>query len=641
MSTVDPIDRRRFLRNAAGVAAGAAALGAPTLTDAAQEARSSAGVPPMSAAAETEPPPELQPLTTARTGSDCMVDVIKALNLDYICSNPGSSFRALQESVINYGKNERPEFITCCHEEQSVGMAHGYAKVAGKPTGVLAHGTVGLQHAAMAVYNAYCDRAPVYVILGNTLDATDRRPGVEWTHSVQDAAAMVRDYTKWDDCPGSLQHFAESAMRAYRVALTPPYGPVLLVADAGLQEHPVPDHHTVAIPRLTLSAPPAADANAIAETARLLVAAENPVLVADRCARTQAGMALLVQLAEALQCAVVDQGGRLNFPTRHPLNQSGRRAVIGEADLVVGLEVNDFWGTVNSFRDQLHKSSRPIVRPSAKLVNISTRDLGIKGNYQDVQRYYDVDLAIAADAEASLPALVEAVRRLTTADRRAVFEARGRKLAAASAASFERARTEAGYAWEASPISTARLSVELWNQIRTEDWVLVNTGNVSGWPTKLWSFDKPYQHIGGSGGAGQGYGGPAAVGAALAHRGQGRLPVNIQGDGDLMYCPGVLWTAAHHRIPLLTVMHDNRAYHQETMHLQRMANRHDRDVDRAHIGTTIDDPAIDYAKLAQSMGVYAEGPISDPKALGPALARAVAVVKKGEPALVDVVTEPR
>jgi thiamine pyrophosphate-dependent acetolactate synthase large subunit-like protein len=191
-------------------------------------------------------------------------------------------------------------------------------------------------------------------------------------------------------------------------------------------------------------------------------------------------------------------------------------------------------------------------------------------------------------------------------------------------------------------VTTARLSLELWNAIRREDWSLASYLNpVSGWPMRLWTFDKPYQFIGGSGGSGIGYTAPASVGAALANRRHGRMTVAIQTDGDLMYAPGILWTAAHHRIPLLSVMHNNRAYHQETMHLQRVANRHNRGVDRAHVGTTIDDPAIDFAKLAQGMGVYAEGPITNPNDLGPALARAVQVVKRGEPALVDVVTEPR
>jgi thiamine pyrophosphate-dependent acetolactate synthase large subunit-like protein len=227
-------------------------------------------------------------------------------------------------------------------------------------------------------------------------------------------------------------------------------------------------------------------------------------------------------------------------------------------------------------------------------------------------------------------------------DRRRVFEERGRRLAERRQQSLASARRDATYAWDASPISTARLAAELWHQIKNEDWSLVSDPRTPGaWPTRLWDFDKHYQAIGGSGAAGQGYGAPAAVGAALANRRHGRLSVNVQCDGDLMYAPGVLWTAAHHKIPLLSVMHNNRAYHQEVMHLQRMANRHQRDITTAHIGTTIDNPNIDYAKMAQGMGVYGVGPIEDPKDLGPAIRQALTVVKSGEPAIVDVVTQPR
>ncbi|HEV2687557.1 MAG TPA: thiamine pyrophosphate-dependent enzyme, partial [Bryobacteraceae bacterium] len=427
---------------------------------------------------------------------------------------------------------------------------------------------------------------------------------------------------------------------AYKVAMTPPMMPVLLVADSDLQETAIPDGTHLRIPKLTLTAPPQGDSGAVAEAARMLVAAESPVLIADRTARTQAGMKLLIELAETLQAPVVSHGGRMNFPSRHPLNQSERsRAVIANADVVLGLELGDFWGSVHTLRDQQQRSSRPITKADAKLISITAGDLFIKSNYQDFQRYPEIDLAIAADSEATLPSLIEAVKRLITADRKRAFEDRGKKLAAARQDALQRARTEATYAWDASPISTARLAAELWGQIKGKDWSLVSTG--SGWPMRLWNFDKYHQFIGGSGGAGVGYGAPAAVGAALANRKYGRLSVNIQNDGDLMYAPGVLWTSAHHRIPLLSVMNNNRAYHQELMHLQRMANRHQRGITRTNVGVTIDDPNIDYAQLAKSMGVHGEGPISDPKDLGPAIGRALEVVERGEPALVDVVMQPR
>ncbi len=627
------VDRRDFLR--------IAATGTAALVASARAAETEEKVP-----ARADTPPESQQaevLTTERPGSDFMVDVIKSLGIEYVCSNPGSSFRSLQESVTTYGGNKNPEFLTCCHEESSVAMAQGFFKIDGKPIAVFAHGTVGLQHAAMGIYNAFCDRVPVYIIVGNTIDATARRPGVEWAHSVQDAAAMVRDYTKWDDLPISLGHFAESAVRAYKIAVTPPMMPVLLVADSDLQEAPVPAGEKLRIPKLTLAVPPQGDSGAVAETAKLLVAAENPVIVADRAARTPAGMKLLIELAETLQAPVINESGRTNFPSRHPLNHTERRgALIGNADVILGLEVADFWGTIHSFRDQLHRTARSTTKSGVKLISISTADLYSKSNYQDFQRYAELDLAIAADAEATLPSLIEAVNRLLTTDRKRAFQDRGAKLAAARRQAEERARTEAANGWDASPVSLARVSAELWAQIKDKDWALVSeAGSGSNWPMRLWNFDKYYQASGRSGGAGVGYGSPAAVGAALAHKKHGRLCINIQNDGDVMYAPGVLWTAAHHRIPLLNIMHNNRAYHQEVMHLQRMASRHNRGVTNAHIGTTIEDPNIDYAKLAQSMGWYGEGPISDPKDLGPAIRRAIAVVAKGEPALIDVVTQPR
>src|SRR6266581_454393 len=630
-------DRRKFLKGAA--VAGAATLAAPGETAVARPA-ARATAPLQDPRAETGTPPEADVLTTDHCGSDFMVDVIKSLDIEYFCANPGSSFRALHESIVNYGGNQKPEFITCCHEESAIAMAHGYSKIEGKPIAVFAHGTVGLQHAAMGIYNAYCDRVPIFIVVGNTIDATMRRPGVEWEHSVQDAASIVRDFIKWDDTPISLQHFAESAARAYKITMTPPMEPVLIVADSELQERPLSEKDKLRVQRVTRATPPQGDSGAVAEAARLLVAAQNPVIIADRAARTQAGMKYLVELAETLQAPVVDQGGRMNFPSRHPLNQSGRaRALVADADVVLGLELTDFWGTVNSYRDQLERSSRSITKAGAKLISITALDLYTKANYQDFQRYPEIDLAMAADAEATLPALIEAVKKLMTADRRNSFQARGAKLATASQTALQQARTEATYAWDATPISTARLSAELWAQIKTEDWSLVSSS--LGWPQRLWTFDKYYQYIGGSGGAGVGYGAPAAAGAALANKKYGRLSVNIQNDGDLMYAPGVLWTTAHHRIPMLSVMHNNRAYHQEVMHLQRMANRHNRGIERPHIGTTIEDPNIDYSKLAQSMGLYAEGPISEPKDLGPAIQRAIAAVKRGEPALLDVVTQPR
>jgi thiamine pyrophosphate-dependent acetolactate synthase large subunit-like protein len=639
------VGRRTFLQSAAATAA---LVVKPPIVDAQPAPPRSSAASPSAAqiAAETGPPPaRSRSYTVDRPGADFMVDVIKSLGFEYVAANPGSSSRGLHESIINYGGNTRPELLTCCHEESSVAMAHGYAKIEGTPMLVMAHGTVGLQHASMAIYNAWADRVPVYILLGNILDVAYRRSVVEWTHSVQDAVAMVRDYTKWDDAPVSLTHFAASAVRAYKTAMTPAMGPVVIVADAVLQEEPIPEaeRHALRVPKLTLAAPPAGDSSAIAEAARLLVAAENPVIVAGRCARTPEGLRHLVALAETLQAPVNDRPFRfrMNFPTRHPLYGGGN---IAEADVVLGLEVPDFWNATHAQTpvNRTGMEARATTKAGAKLVTISSSDLLTKSNYQDFGAYAEVDLAISGDAEASLPALVEACKRLITSDRARVFHERGARLADASRRSAEEALNQAAWGWDASPITTARLSAELWNEIKREDWSLVSDVTfLSFWPTRLWDFDKHYQYIGGQGAYGIGYGAPAAVGAALANKKHGRLTVNIQCDGDLNYAPGVLWTAAHHHIPLLTIMHNNRAYHQERMYVQDMAARAERGIDRANIGTAITDPNIDYAMLAKAYGVYSAGPIENPKDLAPAIRTAIEVVKRGEPALVDVVTQPR
>ena len=431
-----PSGRRGFLK---GAAAGAAALVTQSPVKAqAPDTRRNVVVPSATALAkETEPvAADVEVLTADRPGSDFMVDVLKSLGFEYVCANPGSSFRALHESIINYGGNKAPELITCCHEEQSVAMADGYAKIEGKPLAVMAHSTVGLQHAAMAIYNAYAGRSPAFIILGNTIDATARRPLIEWYHSAQDAVAMVRDYSKWDDLPISLPHFAESAVRAYKLAVTPPMGPVILVADSDLQETPVDANLKLHIPKYTASGPPAGDSASVAAVAKLLVNAENPVIFADRCVRTEAGQALLVELAETLQAPVV--GGK--FPNHHPLSQAGGRALIANADLIVGLEVPDLWGTVNTVRDQLHRSAQTFIKPTTKVVSISALELGMKSNYQYFQRYPETEISIVADAEAMLPYLIEACKRLLTADRKRAFEDRGKKLAAAHEQGMQRAR---------------------------------------------------------------------------------------------------------------------------------------------------------------------------------------------------------
>ena len=763
-------DRRRFLTGF--VAASAATAITPPLARAqeevAQNTRAPSALPPNAhvAAAETRPPGELAPNRIGGVpGSDFMVDVIKTLGIRYCPSNCASSYRGLHESMINYGGNKMPEFLTCMHEESAVAMGHGYFKVAGKPLMTLCHGTVGLQHAAMAIYNAWCDRVPMIVVGGNDLDASTRPPSVPTFHSAQDINALVRDFTKWDDTPVSLQHFAQSFVRAYKIAMTPPYEPVAISLDAGLQESTVPNngeslyipryvptappqgdsgavreaarllasaerpvivvggndldaahrppgvptfhsaqdinalvrdftkwddtpvslqHYAqsfvraykiamtppygpVAIsldaglqqepiknngeklytPRYVASSPPQGDSGAVKEAARLLANAERPVIVVDRAARTENGIRLLVQLAELLQAPVVDQGGRMNFPKTHYLSRPP--TVINNADVIIGMELSDYWGVVNAYTDNGEHGigvNRSKIKPDTKLISISSAELITKANYQDFQRFQSVDVSMPADAEATLPALIEAVRSAIPNDRKDAIVKRGEAIKKAHAEGKERARQTATLAWDASPISTARMTMELWAQIKDLDWSFLGSDRqASNWASRLWPMEKHYHHLGGPGGYGVGYHLPASVGAALANRDLGRFSVSIQTDGDFMYAPGVLWTAARHKIPLLAVMHNNRGYHQEVMHVQRLSNFRNRVAslgnDMGPIGTSIQNPDIEYHKIAESMGWWAKGPIKDPAQLGPAIKEAVAVVKSGQPALLNVWTQPR
>jgi thiamine pyrophosphate-dependent acetolactate synthase large subunit-like protein len=644
--------RRGFLKGAAigSIAAAAPAIGAaqeapkPAAGSAARAGGGGAPRPaqPVSIGAESTARDEGATYTSC--GGDYMTDVLRSLGVEYFAATPGNTFMGLHEAIVNYGMMTAPTLrsLTTMHEEASVAMCHGYAKIEGKPMACMFHTTVGTQHASMAIYNAYADRVPIFMMTGVALQAERRPGGVDWLHDATDGPAMVRDFTKWDDTPASLTHFGESAVRAYKFAMTPPYGPVLLAVDTQMQEDEIPGGapKTPAVPKLPRIVPPAGEAGAVRELAGLLVKAEHPVIVADRVARTPNGLKLLVELAETLQAPVCDTFNRMNFPWRHTLNQSTRQAVhLQQADVVLGLEPGDPFGLAN--RRDKDGGVKRFLKPEAKVVTISSVELYPKGNYQDLQRYpSNVDIAMEADAEATLPFLIEEVKRQMGPKNQ--FEARGQACAGWHKTDLETNKRNAVFGWDDSPISMPRLSQELYEQIKGEDWSLVSDTNFqSRWPQKLWHADKHHQSIGGAGAAGIGYLTPAGLGAALANQKHGRLSISIVGDGDLMFGPGVLWTAAHEKIPILYIVHNNRGYHMEIMQMQVIANRRNRGIDRLGIACGIDNPNINYAMMAKSMGMYGEGPIENPKDLGPALKRAIAVVKKGEPALIDVVSQGR
>jgi acetolactate synthase I/II/III large subunit len=568
-----------------------------------------------------------------RWASDVIVDLLHAYELPYAALNPGASYRGLHDSIVNYGGN-RPAMMLCQHEETAVQIAHGYAKASGKPMVAILHNLVGLLHANMAVYYAYADRAPVFII-GATgpMDETKRRPRIDWIHSALVQGEAVRAYTKWDYQPTVIGGVPESFARAYAVMMTEPRGPIYMCYDAWLQEQPL--EHEVSLPRSTFSKVPslmAPDPAALEQAAQMLRAAERPVIIAEYVGREPAGFHALVELAETLGAPVWDVNSRLNFPSRHALNLSMDKDMFRDADLVLCLDTRD-WERATTELVSTTRQVTSIVPAGAKWVDIGFGDLEISSWAMDYQRLAQADLRILGDTTLAIPALTKLLKPDTK-----LVKKRTDSIAQRSGALRAKWQAEAKEDWDASPITVPRLAAEVWNAIKGEDWVLT-AGTLDEWARKLWDFERPYRHAGKSLGTATQLG--ISLGVALAHRGSGRLVVDLQPDGDLMFDAGALWVAAKHRIALLVVMFNNRAYYNDWEHQIRMAKLRGTPLERAHIGMDMDDPAPDFASMARSMGWYAEGPIDRPGDVAAALRRAIERVRAGQPALVDTITQKR
>jgi acetolactate synthase I/II/III large subunit len=565
-----------------------------------------------------------------RWASDVIVDMMHAYDFPYAALNPGASYRGLHDSMVNYGAN-RPAMMLCQHEETAVQIAHGYAKASGRPMIAILHNLVGLLHANMAVYYAYADRAPVFII-GATgpMDETKRRPRIDWIHSALVQGEAVRAYTKWDYQPTVIDGVPESFARAYSVMMTEPRGPIYMCYDAWLQEQPL--EREVPIPRSSFSkvpSPLAPDPSALEKAAEMLRAAERPTIIAEYVGREPAGFHALVELAETLGAPVYDVNARLNFPSRHPLNLSLVKDVFRETDLILCLDTRD-WERPTTELASTTREVTSLVPAGCKWVDIGFGDLEISSWAMDYQRLAHADLRILADTTIAIPALTKLLKGRVPKRDAWFADLRSR--------AHKQWQQEAKQDWDASPITLPRLATEVWNAIKSEDWVL-SAGTLDDWARQIWDFDKPYRHPGKSLGTATQIG--ISLGVALAHRDARRLVVDLQPDGDLMFDAGALWVAAKHRIPLLVVMYNNRAYYNDWEHQIRMAKLRGTPVERAHIGMDMVDPAPDFASMAKAMGWYAEGPIDRPADVAPALRRAIERVHAGQPALLDTITQKR
>lgn len=589
--------------------------------------------------------------------SDLIVYLLNGLGVDYVPLNPGATTRAIHESVVNFGGNRAPELITCCHEEIAVTMAEGYYLATGKPQVALLHDIVGLQHGTKPIYEAYLRNIPT-IIVGGTgpMNAAHRRPWIDWIHTAHLQAQVVRDYVKWDDQPEGAQSVVESILRAYQIAMTEPKGPVYLCFDVELQESRLPQNFALPdLSRYRAPAPPAGNAADVAAAAKALLQGERPVLMVQDLGRTPGGAEAVQSLAELLGLPVITLGEGFSLANRHPLNVTGANAqLLEQADLVLAVDVKQLEAALTRpARTEGTAASAPqseaaghgrtyesLVSDHAKIIQVGLESYSTRAWTSSCGRLVPADLRILGSGAQVLGDLV----RYCTEGIDGTLQERASERSASISAihqslretSQERLREKL---WEQRPSSTGRLAAEVWQAIKDEDWLLVH-GSLSGWERRLWDVTERSRWIAAGGGTGTGMG--LAMGAALAHRDSGKLCVSLQKDGDLLYSSSSLWTAAHHNIPMLVVMFNNKSYYQDAGHQMAVAKERNRSLDTANIGIGLEEPDTDFAMLARSFGLYGEGPVEDPDEIQAALKRGIEVVKEEHrTALINTITQPR
>ncbi len=586
--------------------------------------------------------PDRKQNSYAEYGSDVIADLLKALDFEYVTFNPGASFSALHDSLVNHGGNQKPKVVLCCHEGVVIDIARGYNIVAPRPMLAIVHNLVGLLNANMAIFNAWVDRAPV-LVLGATgpMDAEKRRPWIDWIHTAIDQGNVVRDYVKWDNHSTSLTGMLEAIRRGYRIAMTEPKGPVYVCMDSSVQLEDMKGKDTAGLldtSRFSLPSSIPADPEEITRAAQMLLSAERPVIVAFNLARKPKAFQALIELAKVTSIPVIDGGVEFSFPTDNPMQLTGaREELLAEADLILGLDIFDL-----ELDTMYANLSTPLKRPplSAKIIDISLRDLSVRGYAEDYGRYQPVDLDIMADTSLAIPALTAACREMLARQpgRNAQVQERFTRIREKHAKMRADWKKEAEQASPTDRITPSFLAAQLWEAVRNEDFVLVNNTTNFDLPKKLWDISSHHQYVGGVGGGGIGFGIGRAIGVALANLPHQRLCVDIQPDGDLLYTSSGLWTMANQQIPMLVVMYNNRSYFNTTRHQGNLARERNRPEANKGIGTALTSPNVDFAKLAESYGIHGQGPVEKPEALRKALEDAVKYTRENKrPALVDVV----
>lgn len=558
--------------------------------------------------------------TQAVWGSDAIAEMLRVLDIPYLLLNPGASFRGLHDSLVNHLGNENPQMIVVLHEEHAVAIAHGYAKVTGKPLGAILHSNVGLMHGTMGIFDAWTDRMPV-IVLGATgpVDAAKRRPWIDWIHTAQDQGALVRNFIKWDAQPASVAAAQEALLRAVQIATTAPQGPVYVCFDAALQESRLEAMPALPDPaRYKAAAPARPSEESIAQAADWLSNAKRPVLLMGRVSRSEQGWSDRIRLAEKLNAEVLtDLKVGAAFPTSHPLYaapagtflSAGAMAVLKAADVVLSLDWVDLAGTLKQAWGKETVASR--------IIQVSVDQYSHNGWSMDHQGLPPIDLYLLCEPEPAVALLAE---RVTA--RKAVTHARP-------------AMPSADAPYGDGPLTVPMVAQALRNALQGQSVSLIRAP--LSWSGEMWKLNHPLDFLGYEGGGGVGAGPGIAIGSALALKGSDRLPLAVMGDGDYMMGVNALWTASNAQVPLLIIVVNNRSFFNDELHQERVARERGRPVENRWIGQRISNPAPDLAMMARGQGMTGIGPVETGPELDKALAEAIKTVRSGSAVVVDVI----
>ena len=574
--------------------------------------------------------------------SDAVVELLKGYGFDYAFLNPGSSYRGLHDSLVNYNRNVKPKVILGLHEDDVTAMAQGYATASTRPALCILHNLVGLMHGTMGIFNLYCSGMPVVILGGSGPSDMNLRGPVDYLHSANTQGEVVRSITKWDEEATTVKGVLESVLRGYKIATAVPKGPVYIAFDTGLQEQKLEEPFVlpdVGEARFHPPAPPAANAEDVERAADMLLKARRPMLIGGRIGYLPAATEPLRELVELLGAVYLEDRTFVSMPTDHPQNLTGSREALAAADVVLTIDCADIHWSVGGYSDPRSNSYKKTESKTRKIIDLSLNESANRRWSRMGGPIADTAIQVMADPLTGLSQITDAIKRRVRSNPvlAARFARRAKAIAREKAALTRLQAKRLKARWNDNPISPGRMVVELFAAVRHKPWYLTLRNHRS-WPEGAWQFKGAGQYAGHSSGGGLGHGVGASVGAAFSCLGDERFPVGIIGDGDFLMANGAIWTAVHYKVPLLLVVNNNTSWYNDEEHQFNLAKARKRPPENAHIGTTTREPAVDLAKLSESYGACGFGPIVEPADLAPTFERAVKAVEDGGVAVVDIRT---